>query len=166
MSVPFLFVPVGVVISGRLLESDVCQHVPHGHHQTIHFLVELLSGSGHFHVVLQLGSTLQRQAEVCSCSQNGTNNFQSAAIKDWNIESACWAAVLLMSETASTSRHYQDSTVSRSSPDQGFIYRKTGAVGFFSIIMLLQCNYLGLHERRDLQLLENNKVSLSLPNKY
>lgn len=59
LSVPFVLVPVGVVLSGRLLESDVCQHVPHGHHQTIHLLVQLLADSRYFHVILLSQSALK-----------------------------------------------------------------------------------------------------------
>lgn len=58
LSVPFLFVSVGVVLPRWLLKPDVCQHVSHCHHETIHFLIQLLTSLSHFHVILQPWSTL------------------------------------------------------------------------------------------------------------
>lgn len=51
LSVPLLIVSEGVVFSGRLLEPDVCQHVPHHHHEAIHLLVQLAASLGHLPVL-------------------------------------------------------------------------------------------------------------------
>lgn len=51
LSVPLLIISVGVVLPGRLLEPDVCQHVPHNHHETIHLLVQLPAGLSHLPIL-------------------------------------------------------------------------------------------------------------------
>lgn len=51
--IPFLIISVWIVFSGRLLKPYVSQHVSHGHHQTVHLLVELLTGPSHLHLILQ-----------------------------------------------------------------------------------------------------------------
>lgn len=92
-SVPLFFVSVGFFISGRLLEPDIRQHVPHCNHQTIDFLVELLSGSGHFHVALQLSSTLHTQRRSAHLPPN--RQQMTFKVLQFNSERVCRAAVLV-----------------------------------------------------------------------
>lgn len=51
LSVPLLIISVGVVFSGRLLKPDVCQHVPHNHHETIHLLIQLPASLSHLPIL-------------------------------------------------------------------------------------------------------------------
>lgn len=57
-SVPLLFVPVGVVFSRGLLELDVGQHVPHGHHEAVHLWVQPPARLRHLLVLLRPLATL------------------------------------------------------------------------------------------------------------
>ena len=78
ISVPFFLIPVRVVLSGWLLELDVGQHVSHGHHQTVYFLVKLPPCASHFQVVLRSLAALWKQRAACHLHDN-------TKLKGWSV---------------------------------------------------------------------------------